>query len=335
MKKLAVMRALIEQLQIPCEYVLSKRKFSLGLLRRLNRIAKADNYDLIHVHLIQAEFWFAVIKRWMNKSLKLVSTIHGFDEKFQSIHGFDPTKVRNSLYVRILKFNQPHVHSYIAVSKSLKTLMVDSGIIPPEKIRVVYYGARAGAEPVAGREVPNTVLVPGRLVRYKGQDLLIDAAKIVIEKVKGAKFILAGDFQGEFGHQLQQKVRDLGLSESIVFPGHVSNLAELYHSSSLVVLPSRSEGFGLVMMEAFNAEKAVVAFDVPAFNEVIENGKSGILCPPFDISILADQIISLLTDKEKRIALAREGRKKLLSDFSLERMVAETVEFYRTATEVK
>jgi len=333
MAKLTEMRELIERLRIPCDYVLSKRKISLKLLRTLNRIAKSDNYDLIHVHLIQAEFWFSIIKRFMNKSLKLVSTIHGFDEKFQSAHGFDPSKVKNSLYVRILKFNQPQVHAYIAVSKSLKSLMENSHILPLGKIRVIYYGTSVPFDPPASQiEIKNMVLVPGRLVPYKGQDLLIEAAKIVLESVKDAKFILAGDFQGEFGHKLSRLVEASKLSENIIFPGHVSNLGELYQKSTIVVLPSRSEGFGLVLMEAFNAEKAVIAFDVPAFNEVIENGKSGILCPPFDVSFLASQIISLLGDDKKRTAIAREGRKKLLTDFSLDRMVSETIEFYQAAT---
>ncbi len=330
--KLTVMFDTIRQLQIPCEVIYSKRKFSLKLLRRLNGFAKRETYDLIHVHLIQAEFWFSVIRRWLNKSLRLVSTIHGFDEKFQQLHGFDPSKVGNSLYVRLLRFNQPQIIRHAAVSNSLKNLMSRAGIIPEEKISVIYYGANYEAIPRSEkRSSKRIVLVPGRVIPYKGQDLFIQAIPSILKSFPEVQFHFAGECQGKFRIELEKMIQDFGIEKNVNFLGHVNDMNSLYAISEMVVLPARSEGFGLVMTEAFNAGIPVVAFDVSAFNEVIEDGLTGILCPAYDTDQLAAAVVRLLKDEMLRKSIAANARQKLLRDFSLDRMASETIQFYETA----
>ena len=328
--KLSVMEEKIREHDIPYQIIFARNNLSLHLLKKLNRAATADNYDLIHLHLIHAELWFSLIKKFINKSLTLVSTIHGFDEAFQAKYGFDPTKVTNTRYVRILKFNQTYIRRYYAVSKGLMNLMVESGIIPKEKITVIYYGFDY---PQENHAIPENagikILVPGRIVPYKGQDLMMKALPEILEQFPAVQCEFAGDFQGDFGHRLQQLAANLGITDSVRFLGHVNSMDALYNSASVVVLPSRSEGFGLVLMEAFNAEKPVVTFDVPAFNEVIENEKTGLLCKAFDTTELACNILKLLQDPDLCTKLTRNAKQRLLDYYCLDRMASETVAFYK------
>ncbi len=100
--------------------------------------------------------------------------------------------------------------------------------------------------------------------------------------------------------------------------------------SDVVLVTSRAEGFGVVFLEAFNAKTPVVAFDVPAANELIVNQESGALAKPYDVHDLAKQIITLLQNEQTGKMYAARSYTRLKNDFALKNMVDETIQWYKT-----
>lgn len=308
----------------------TKRDLSFRLLKKLKKSTVKFDPDLIHLNLIHAELWYSLIKVIFRLKYKLVTTIHGFDEDFQAQFGFNPKHLSNSRYVRILKFTERHIGHYFAVSKGLRNLVVEGGIVPATKIRVINYGFDYPIfkAPIITKSVVKTILVPGRLVPYKGQDMVLKVIPDLLKKGHQLEVLVAGDEQGPFGAELKKLSQTLNIENEVKFLGHVSDIETYYMKSDLIVLPSKSEGFGLVLLEAFNFEKPVITFDVPAFNETIIHGKTGIITPAFDLTQLGENIHLLLTDNKKVQELTTAAKERLLAYYSLKRMTDETEAFY-------
>ncbi|MCL5264418.1 MAG: glycosyltransferase family 4 protein [Chloroflexi bacterium] len=158
----------------------------------------------------------------------------------------------------------------IAVSNTLKQEIVNIYHVPDWKIRTIYNGvpvhdyngwidpapvkARYGAGPL-----DPTFLFVGRMVYQKGPDLLVEAIPSALNAYNRAKFIFAGD--GDMRWGLEQRCRHLGIGHATRFLGQASRetLRDLYRACDAVVVPSRNEPFGIVILEAWSAGKPVVA----------------------------------------------------------------------------
>jgi glycosyltransferase involved in cell wall biosynthesis len=329
-EKIAKFKQLLKEKNIDHTFIFIKRDISFSLLIKLNSIAKSDTFDLIHLNLIHAELWFSLIKLFFGLKTKLVSTVHGFDEKFQSEHGLNPSKITSSIYVRILRFTEKRISNYFAVSKGLHDLFVQGKIIPSNKIKVINLGF--DYPQINHKERPikdvKTIFIPGRIVPYKGQDLALKMLPFLHGLGVKAKIQFAGEAQGEFEQKLKVQALELHIQNNVEFLGHIHNIDDYYQKADLVLLPSRSEGFGLVVLEAFNHAKPVLTFDVPAFNTTIKDGYSGLLTPCFNVELLAENAAKILTNKTLANKLTSNAKKDLLSYYCLKRMVDEIVVFY-------
>ena len=171
------------------------------------------------------------------------------------------------------------------------------------------------------------VLFVGRLTHYKGVPYLLEAMK----RVSGRLLIIGrGDLEGELKghverHRLSGKVHFLGeVGEKEVIP--------FFHACDVLVLPSitRNEAFGIVQLEAMACKKPVVSTQletgVPFVNQT---GKTGIVVPPGDSGALAEAINRLLGDEELRARMGIEGRKRVESEFTKEKMARHTLDLYQ------
>jgi phosphatidylinositol alpha-1,6-mannosyltransferase len=168
---------------------------------------------------------------------------------------------------------------------------------------------------------PMTVLLVGRMLaaeRYKGHDQVLEAWPAVTRLAPGASLVVVGD--GDDAARLRQKAADLGVAGSVVFTGFVSQdrLAALYRDASLLAMPSRAEGFGLVYLEAMAQGLPCIGSTHDAAGEVIEDGVTGYLVDQADIAGLADRIAGLLTDPQRRTEMGGRGRARYLRHFTYE-----------------
>jgi len=209
-----------------------------------------------------------------------------------------------------------------AVSQVTKNEVMNLYNVPDWKCDVVPNGViprqyRANIDPgeVKGKygihPYAPLILFVGRLVYQKGPDLFIDSLRDVCNSRWDAKVIVAGD--GGMRQYLQDKARDLPVN----FVGYIpdSEYIRILNACDLVVIPSRNEPFGLVLLEAWSAEKPVVASDVGGLSENIDSYIDGIKVQP-EPSSIAWGIRKALDDPIYAQVLGRRGRAKVDRKFN-------------------
>lgn len=221
----------------------------------------------------------------------------------------------------------------IAISQAVKDRFPRSR--HAEKVRVVYNGIDAeywkpmeGAAPL--HAVP-TILLVGRLSPEKGQATLVRAAPLVIERIPTARFVLLGaDSKGE-ADRLRRLAQELSVSEAVEFRSWMADPRPAFQEADVVVLPSRSEGFGRVLVEAACLGKPVVASRVGGIPEVVQDGQTGYLVPPDDPEALSERLLTLLGDRELRLRMGAAGRSHALARFAIQRHVEGVAAVYADA----
>jgi phosphatidylinositol alpha-1,6-mannosyltransferase len=169
---------------------------------------------------------------------------------------------------------------------------------------------------------PKVVLVVARMIsdeRYKGHDQLLDAWPAVLAAIPEAQLVFAGT--GDDVPQLRARATHLGIAGSVVFTGFVSEpvLASLYRKATLLAMPSRDEGFGLVYLEAMAHRLPCIGSIHDAAGDVIEEGVTGFLVDQSDVVALADRIVRLLGNDARRAEMGARGHARLVQQFGYER----------------
>ena len=153
------------------------------------------------------------------------------------------------------------------------------------------------------------VIAVGRYTYQKGYDLLISAWETVVKKHPDWMLNIYGGGNRE---AYQKQVDELGLQNVIRCNGNVSDIAEKYQESSIFVLSSRFEGFGLVLAEAMSVGLAPVAFACPCGpKDIIHNGEDGILCENGSIEKLAEGICLLIEDEQLRKEMGQKAAQNI------------------------
>lgn len=196
---------------------------------------------------------------------------------------------------------------FVVVSPSTRDDLVKRGL-PRRDIRVIPNGLdheryRPGSAP-GERDL---VVFVGRLEHYKGVDLLLDAWLHVRSARPGARLVIVGS--GTAGDEMRARARDAGFGDTAAFGGFVSEDEKVawMQRATVVVQPSRKEGWGLTVLEANACGTPVVATDVPGLRDSVRHGTSGLLAAANPAS-LATCLLSVLSDDELRARLARGAR---------------------------
>lgn len=163
----------------------------------------------------------------------------------------------------------------------------------------------------------------GRLDPVKGHDVLLRA----LARVAGARLTIVGS--GGWREHLVRLADDLGVTDRVRFAGWVEEPRRLLASYDVVVLPSRSEGYPLTVVEAMLAARPVVATRVGAVPEAVRDGETGLLVDPGDVDGLAAALCRLRDDPGLRARLGRRGRELAAATMTAEHMAAAHVELWR------
>lgn len=177
-----------------------------------------------------------------------------------------------------------------------------------------------------------TVTYIGRLSPEKGISYLLLAAKHILEARAFVQILIAGG--GELKESLIHQAQELGIIDRTsfcgLFPGE--ELPKIMARTDILVLPSLSEGMPFVIVEAMAYGKPVVASAVGGIPEVVEDEKTGLLVPPREADRLAQALLRLIDDRDRREQMGRAGRQKFLGGgFSLESFIAANLMVYRQA----
>lgn len=164
----------------------------------------------------------------------------------------------------------------------------------------------------------------GRVRPDKGSDLFVEAMLRVLPQFPDFCAVIAGLAQPQhraYQAQLEQRVRDHGLSDRIRFLGEIppDQVAHWYRRVLITVACPRYEPFGLTPLEGMACGCAVVASDTGAFRTIVEEGVTGHVVPTEDVQALADRLRVLMQDPQKTVAMGRRGRERVERSFSVER----------------
>jgi len=176
---------------------------------------------------------------------------------------------------------------------------------------------------------PLRILCVGRLVPEKGFDLALAAFAIVLQRFPSARLVFAGD--GPEVNNLQQQAFDLQILHSVEFVGGVppERVAGLMGDATLVLVPSRLEGFGLVALEAGSMARPVVATRVGGLPEIIVHEQTGLLTECENSRALAQAIELLLEQPERARRMGWAARERAQKEFGWERHVDAYEGLYR------
>lgn len=193
---------------------------------------------------------------------------------------------------------------------------------------------RRNADPVAADALRRSLspdarpvaLWLGRFVAAKDPLGLVAAAAWL--PPEAGRVVMAGD--GPMRSAVARTVRKRGLGDRVRLPGAVADAATWIAASDVVVLPSRSEGTPLSLIEAMALGRPVVATAVGGVPDVVDDGRTGVLVPPGQPQAFAWSLASLLADPDRKARLAAAASAEVEARFGAARLVAETAALYRS-----
>jgi glycogen(starch) synthase len=174
------------------------------------------------------------------------------------------------------------------------------------------------------------VLFSGRLEKRKGVDLLIQAARRVIDRLPDVHFLLAGAPHASLDlAPIKDEIKRDGIDKNILFLGHLpwDDLLGYYYQADVFVLPSFYETFGIVALEAMASGTPVVAWRAGALPEVITDGVDGLLVAPGDVEGLSCAMLNLLQNPAKATRMGKAAREAAKA-FDLETILEENIQMY-------
>jgi glycosyltransferase involved in cell wall biosynthesis len=277
----------------------------LRTTQQIARMLAKVRPDIVNVHYVDTTAAYFQFLRAVF-GYRLVLTAHGSDllQPFTSVQRLAaPWVLRRA-------------DAVLTVSEALTRRAADFGVeacTVPNGVDYDYWSALPRSD--SGRPVVVTV---GRLHPVKGQDVLVEAFARVAASLPDAELHLIGD--GEEHAALEELVWKRDIERQVRFLGRLERdeVRDALAQASLFVLPSRSEGLPLALLEAMAVGVPVVATDVGGVSEVIRNDTEGVLVPPEDPAALARAVSTTLSDPDRRRSLSQNGRERARS-FALSR----------------
>ena len=248
--------------------------------------------------------------------------------------------LRSSKHKFAYRLLAPLYSAVITVSDTVREWHRQTDKIPEDKIKTIHNGlSRDRLQPRQSAKTVRDqlgVAFTSRLVTtisnintWKGVDVFVATAAIVLKQHPGTMFAVAGDWTDmDHLHALQAAASALGIADRILFLGRVDDIAALLLASDIFALLSRSEGMPNVVLEAMATGLPVVATAVGGTPEVVVDGVTGYLVPNEDAEAAAERIGLLISDPYLRARIGDAGITRTHNHFSLEKMIRSHVDLY-------
>jgi glycosyltransferase involved in cell wall biosynthesis len=277
--------------------------------RKLAQIIDDEAVDIIHMHWGRDLNLGVLAKKLSRRPVKLVYT------RQMAI-----TRDKHDFYHRFLYRN---VDLYLTITDELAMAAKRYLPMPESNIKRLYYGVDQPPPMDTNRREEvrsslgvsaNTVFaigLVGRIEHGKGQHVLIDAvAHLHGEGLPVHASIIGPIMDQEYYEKIQNTVREKNLKDVITFYGSHKNPIEIMGAFDVVVLATKKETFGLVLIEAMRSGVAVIGTNAGGVPEIIDHEQTGLLVKPLDAIDLADKLRYLCREKKERQRLAENGMQK-------------------------
>ncbi len=328
-------RVKAEHIEMP---VHSKNPFVMyANIRRLEKLIRDEGVDIVHARS-RAPAWSACFAA-KRAGVPFVTTFHGTYSAGNALkRKYNSVMAMGERVIAISKFIGGHLHQIYGA--------------PAAKIRIIHRGvnlerfdpAKISAERVTVlasdwrlEDGLPVVMLPGRLTRWKGQVMFIEAIAKMARR--DLRCLLVGGDQGrtEYRQELENLVNSRGLGEIVRIVDHCDDMPAAYMLTDVVLSASTDpEAFGRILVEAQAMGRPVVASDHGGARETVIEGETGWLFPPGDVEALAATLGKVLgMSRETRSALAEKAIANVAKNFSKQGMCDKTLDVYREVLEQK
>lgn len=278
--------------------------------------------NIIHTHLRIAQLVIYILKK-LNLNCVVVSTIHGFSDNNQ-FNGF-----RKYTTKKILK----NFEGLIFVSNFIYEFYLNNGLTQNKNLfKIVPNGYKLQKKKylVERKSVEKksiNIILPGRLTELKGHKYAIECIEILKRKKINVNLDIYGI--GPYEAKIFELIHQLKLESIIHLKGFSDDILSTLKDYDIVLVPSLFESFGMVFLDAFSSNIPVVAFDLPAGNEIIKHGYNGRLAEPYSSDSLAREIDFLIQNPKQREEIVFNAKMELEKNYSVQKMAASYLSFYK------
>lgn len=299
---------------------------------QLSRVLRRERVSILHAHSAKAGL-VGRLAAVCARTPVVFFTVHN------SIFYAEWPEYKKGFFALAEKVLARRTYRIITVSEALRQELIAREGLKPGQVVTVYNGINPEEFQVAESrealrrrlglpaEAPLVGIVT-RLAPQKGLRYLIEAAALFPPEER-LVFVVVGD--GPLRAELQELAEKSGVGSHFVFTGVRRDVPLILGALDLLVLPSVTEGLGLILLEAMAASLPVVATAVGGVPEVVLDGETGVLVPPRDPAALAGAIAGLLRAPERARRLGAAGRERVARLFTVERMVGQISALYREA----
>lgn len=301
-------------------------------LMRLVRILLQEQVTILQTHGARANF-YGRVAGWLAGVPVVISTVHN------SLADYETNRLKRWIYSKALRVTRPWTSRIICVSDAIRRDAVQDDPAAAGLTETVHNGVsrpmpleradRSKVRQELGLSDGPLLVTIARLTEQKGHCDLIEALGLLRDRWPQLQCVCVGD--GELRKPLESLAAARGLLSMCRFVGSRDDVMDFYAAADVVVLPSHSEGFPFVILEALSMGKPVIATRVNGVPEVIEHMKTGLLVKPRDIAGLAGAIQSLLEHPEYATQLGDAGRAVVDRQFTVDQMVEKTVSVFDAA----
>jgi N-acetyl-alpha-D-glucosaminyl L-malate synthase BshA len=320
-------RVFFHEVEVAAYPLFEYAPYDLALAAMMHEVTLREELDLLHVHYAiphATSAWIAQRMLAEKRDLPFITTLHGTDITLVG---------QERSFEEITRFSIAQSNGITAVSAYLKRETTDHFGIPEGDIEVIpnfVDMATYGRESYPCHR--SKLARPGEKVlmhisNFRPVKRVRDVVRIFhrVQASIPARLVFIGD--GPERSAAAEEAGSLGVADRVVFLGKLDSVAELLACADLFLLPSSSESFGLVALEAMASGTPVVASDAGGLPEIVRDGEAGHLAPVGDVEAMASAAVELLGD-EARWRRFSDNARRIAEDYSVDRVVPTYERFY-------
>ncbi len=259
----APLRASFEEMSIDTIYI----KRNIFSIFRLASIIHRGHFNIVHTHLIHADFY--------GRAAALLMACFRKIALFTTVHDVGKYRWQKGMYFSIIRFvdrvlSIPKRAKVIAISESVKKVLMEYEKIKSEKIILLYNAIEIppkGIEREKGKNDSLRILYVGRLVEDKNVACFLRACSLI----KDLPFVLTIVGEGELKEDLQRLATEGGIADRVLFENPTREISHYYRENDVFVMPSKLEGLGIAILEAFAHRLPVIGANVHGIAELLDD----------------------------------------------------------------
>ncbi|MDD6685275.1 MAG: glycosyltransferase [Lachnospiraceae bacterium] len=319
----------VEQIQMAHDISVKK---DLESIKNLRRLIKEYSPDIIYAHSSKAGALARMADMWIPNVV--LYNPHGW--AFNMRCG----EKKKLLYRLVERMQAPFTDKIVCISEAEKNTALQSHICAEKKMQVIYNGIDLEEGECDKKLTRSDIGIPdeafvigmvGRIAEQKAPDIFVKMSSMIKEKIPEAFFIIVGDGTGQNQDEKNKVVtmiEESGLKDSFIITGWVESPLQYIRLFNVGVLLSRWEGFGLVIPEYMICNVPVVATNVDAIPNIIEDGVNGLLVSADDASAAADSVMRIYHDVLLCKKLTANGKRIVERKFDGKRLGRETTQLF-------